>query len=114
MLGISQTPSMCLVGAVARVPLRYISTPWGSCGHGKTFERTWGCARNAPRCGRLGSGRNQRTRRSSALLAPYPAEEMTCRPESARVGNVRNNDPNLIEPIAGAAQALVPDWTAGR
>src|SRR5215831_1221636 len=34
-----------------------------------------------------------------ALLAPYPAEEMTCWPVSPRVGNVKNNDPSLIEPI---------------
>jgi putative SOS response-associated peptidase YedK len=33
-----------------------------------------------------------------ALLAPYPAEDMTMWPVSARVGNVRNNDPSLIEP----------------
>ena len=32
------------------------------------------------------------------LLAPYPAEEMTCWPVSTRVGNVKNNDPSLIEP----------------
>jgi hypothetical protein len=30
-----------------------------------------------------------------ALLAPYPAEDMTCWPVSARVGNVRNNDASL-------------------
>ena len=35
-----------------------------------------------------------------ALLAPYPAEEMTSWPVSPRVGNVKNNDPALIEPIA--------------
>jgi len=35
-----------------------------------------------------------------ALLAPFPSVEMTCWPVSARVGNVRNNDPSLIEPIA--------------
>ena len=35
-----------------------------------------------------------------ALLAPYPSEEMTCWPVSARVGSVKNNDPSLIEPIA--------------
>jgi putative SOS response-associated peptidase YedK len=35
-----------------------------------------------------------------ALLAPFPSEEMTCWPVSARVGNVKNNDPTLIEPIA--------------
>jgi putative SOS response-associated peptidase YedK len=34
------------------------------------------------------------------LLASYPAEEMTCWLMSPRVGNVRNNDPSLIEPIA--------------
>ena len=34
-----------------------------------------------------------------ADLAPYPAEGMTCWPMSARVGNVKNNDPSLIEPI---------------
>ena len=38
-----------------------------------------------------------------ALLAPYPADEMICWPVSARVGNVRNNDPGLIEPIAEMA-----------
>ena len=35
-----------------------------------------------------------------ALLAPFPAEEMTCWPVSARVGNVKNNDASLIEPVA--------------
>ena len=28
------------------------------------------------------------------------ADEMTCWPVSTRVGNVNNNDPSLIEPIA--------------
>jgi putative SOS response-associated peptidase YedK len=36
-----------------------------------------------------------------ALLAPYPSEEMVAWPVSPRVGNVRNNDPSLIEPIVG-------------
>ena len=35
-----------------------------------------------------------------AVLASLPSEEMTCWPVSARVGNVKNNDPSLIEPIA--------------
>ena len=35
-----------------------------------------------------------------ALLAPYPADGMTMWPVDKRVGNVRNNDPSLIEPIA--------------
>ena len=38
--------------------------------------------------------------RLKTLLAPYPAEEMTCWPVSNRVGNVKNNDASLIEPIA--------------
>ena len=37
-----------------------------------------------------------------SLLAPYPSDEMICWPVSARVGNVRNNDSTLIEPIAAA------------
>jgi putative SOS response-associated peptidase YedK len=35
-----------------------------------------------------------------ALLAPFPSDEMTCWPVSTRVGNVKNNDPGLVEPIA--------------
>jgi putative SOS response-associated peptidase YedK len=34
-----------------------------------------------------------------ALLNPIPSDEMTCWPVSARVGNVKNNDTSLIEPI---------------
>ncbi|HWX27918.1 MAG TPA: SOS response-associated peptidase family protein, partial [Steroidobacteraceae bacterium] len=37
-----------------------------------------------------------------ALLTPYPSDEMTCWPVSPRVGNVRNNDPSLIEPVTAA------------
>jgi putative SOS response-associated peptidase YedK len=37
--------------------------------------------------------------RLKTLLGPYPAEEMMCWPVSQRVGNVKNNDPSLIEPI---------------
>jgi hypothetical protein len=35
-----------------------------------------------------------------ARLAPFPSEEMICWPVNARLSNVRNNDPGLIEPIA--------------
>jgi putative SOS response-associated peptidase YedK len=38
--------------------------------------------------------------RLKALLAPYPAGEMTMWPVDRRVGNVRNNDPSLIDPVA--------------
>ena len=34
-----------------------------------------------------------------ALLVPYPSEDMIAWPVSARVGNVKNNDPDLVEPI---------------
>ena len=37
-----------------------------------------------------------------SLLAPYPSDEMIAWPVSARVGNVRNNDSSLIEPVAAA------------
>jgi putative SOS response-associated peptidase YedK len=40
-------------------------------------------------------------RQLKALLAPYPSEAMTCWPVSPRVGNVKNNDASLIEPVAG-------------
>jgi putative SOS response-associated peptidase YedK len=35
-----------------------------------------------------------------ALLKPFPSEEMICWLVSSRVGNVRNNDASLVEPIA--------------
>ena len=35
-----------------------------------------------------------------ALLLPYPSEAMTSWPVSPRVGNVKNNDPSLIERLA--------------
>jgi putative SOS response-associated peptidase YedK len=34
-----------------------------------------------------------------ALLAPYPSEGMVCWPVSPRVGNVKNTDPSLVEPV---------------
>ena len=41
--------------------------------------------------------------RLKGMLGPYPLDEMTCWPVSQRVGNVKNNDPTLIEPIFVAA-----------
>jgi putative SOS response-associated peptidase YedK len=38
--------------------------------------------------------------RLKGLLAPYPADDMMMWPVDRRVGNVRNNDPSLIEPVA--------------
>ena len=37
-----------------------------------------------------------------AMLAPYPSDDMIRWPVGARVGNVKNIDPSLIEPIAAA------------
>lgn len=34
-----------------------------------------------------------------AVLRPYPDDDMTLWPVSARVGNVKNNEPSLIEPV---------------
>jgi len=34
------------------------------------------------------------------LLKPFPAKQMRAWPVSTRVGNVRNNDPKLLEPLA--------------
>jgi putative SOS response-associated peptidase YedK len=39
-------------------------------------------------------------RHLKSLLIPYPSDDMICWPVSPRVGNVKNNDPSLIEPIA--------------
>jgi putative SOS response-associated peptidase YedK len=36
-----------------------------------------------------------------ALLTPYLSDKMVAWPVSRRIGNVKNNDPSLIEPIAG-------------
>jgi putative SOS response-associated peptidase YedK len=38
--------------------------------------------------------------RLKAMLSPYPATEMVSWPVSPRVGNVKNNDPRLIEPVS--------------
>jgi putative SOS response-associated peptidase YedK len=37
-----------------------------------------------------------------ALLAPFPSDLMICWPVSARVGNVKNNDPSLIEAVTAS------------
>jgi hypothetical protein len=50
---------------------------------------------------------NTRVQRRSFVrlccLGLNPSDEMICWPMSARVGNVKNNDPSLVEPIAGVA-----------
>jgi putative SOS response-associated peptidase YedK len=37
-----------------------------------------------------------------ALLIPYPSDQITMWPVDKRVGNVKNDDPALIEPLAMA------------
>jgi len=48
----------------------------------------------------LGEESVDRAETLKMLLAPYPADDMVMWPVDRRVGNVRNNDPALIEPIA--------------
>ena len=38
--------------------------------------------------------------RLTAMLTPHPAKDMICWPVNTRVGNVKNNDPSLIEQVA--------------
>jgi putative SOS response-associated peptidase YedK len=45
-------------------------------------------------------------RQLKAMLAPYPSEEMICWPLSTRVGDVKNKDARLIEPISFCGVAL--------
>jgi putative SOS response-associated peptidase YedK len=42
------------------------------------------------------------------LLRPFPAEKMVAWPVSERVGNVRNNDPQLLEPPEPLQATLFP------
>ena len=42
------------------------------------------------------------------LLRPFPAEKIVSWPVSDRVGNVRNNDPQLLEPPEQSAPPLFP------
>ena len=60
--------------------------------------------RHHPHCHQDGRGvhLHRAHTRGDRVRMPYPSEEMICWPVSARVGNVKNNDPSLIEPIAGA------------
>ena len=45
-------------------------------------------------------GEERASRRIAGAAAPYPAEAMRAYPVAARVGNVRNNDPELLTPMA--------------
>jgi putative SOS response-associated peptidase YedK len=48
----------------------------------------------------LGEENGDRPEALKRLLVPYPADDMAMWPVDKRVGNVRNNDPALIEPVA--------------
>ena len=52
-------------------------------------------------------------RQLEGLLAPYPSEGMTCWPVSARAGNVKNNDPSLIERVASSYRSRTCTWPFG-
>jgi putative SOS response-associated peptidase YedK len=43
------------------------------------------------------------------LLRPYPAERMQAWPVSERVGNVRNNSPELLKPAQDQIDRMVTD-----
>ena len=51
--------------------------------------------------------------RLKGLLASYPANNMVIWPVDRRVGNVKNNDPSLIEPIALAGANRLAASAAG-
>jgi putative SOS response-associated peptidase YedK len=53
-------------------------------------------------------GLNSDARPPVDLLRPFPAEKMVSWPVSARVGNVRNNDPQLLDPPEPPAPLLFP------
>ena len=38
------------------------------------------------------------------LLRPFPAERMKAWPVASRVGNVRNNDPQLLDPVPAESE----------
>jgi putative SOS response-associated peptidase YedK len=38
-----------------------------------------------------------------ALLVPYPSAQMTYWPVDRKVGNVKNDSPDLLEPLQGVA-----------
>ena len=42
-----------------------------------------------------------------ALLNPCPTEDMICWPVSPRVGNVKNNDSPLIEPVISGFPPMI-------
>jgi putative SOS response-associated peptidase YedK len=42
------------------------------------------------------------------LLRPFPAEEMLAWPVSARLGNVRNNDPRLLDRFEPSGDGRAP------
>jgi len=42
------------------------------------------------------------------LLGPYPVDAMICWPVSPRVGNVKNNDASLIDPVTAAVITPAP------
>ena len=50
----------------------------------------------------LGESRCDPTKTLKAMLKPYPPERMTMWPVDKRVGNVRNDSADLLDPIGDA------------
>jgi putative SOS response-associated peptidase YedK len=55
-----------------------------------------------------GLHRGDRAQPPIDLLRPYPAEKMDAWPVSDRVGNVRNNDPQLLDRVETPGELLFP------
>jgi len=98
---INQTLGMCLFGGSRAVsPLSISGISEVRANTSSELRAAPGMPRDVACLARTADGTQPK-----ALLAPYP-----CWPVSPRVGNVKNNHPSLIEPIAGAGWARRIGW----
>ena len=103
-IGIAGTRAMLLARAADGIPCcnatlitTLASSNRTNCARRFTTACRWS---SNPKVGRWHGEQRADASALKALLVPFPFEEMTCWPVSARVGNVKNNDVSLIEPIA--------------
>jgi len=66
---------------------------------GASFGRSTILQRSRPRLSSFSIDRGASATRSHGLRLTH-RKEMTCWPVNPRVGNVKNNDPSLIEPMS--------------
>jgi hypothetical protein len=55
---------------------------------------------------RCGSANRPPSYRRLRHYSPLPPDNTICSPISARIGNVKNNDPGLVEPVAVPVKAI--------